>query len=499
MKLSGRDRAGVVSLAMTVALAGCAGYLAPSPLQTDYPMPKAASPMASPAAAAATTMDVDAMRADLAELQGIADRNGGTRAVGTSGYDASVRYVSGELRKAGYQVTEQAFTMPIFHETQPAALSIDAGGSFAGDEQLHALIYSPSGEVSGRVARVGMDHFGNTTGRNGCSPSDWSEFPAGDVALVGPGSCFRRQQLTNAQQAGAVALVISAPGWPPGAVRRPTLIRPDNLRIPGLAASDQVRDALIAAQDADRTVHLRVSAATTQGPVINVVGELPGRDRNSAVMFGAHLDSALDGPGINDNGSGVAAVLELARVTARNGARGGSQTAPAKTARFAFWAGEEEGLWGSTQYVNSLSGAELHSISAYVNVDMVASPNFARFVYADPAAPSGSSVITRLFEAAFSSRGQPDEPLDLTGGTDHYAFEQAGVPVGGIFSGATEGKTDAQARTFGGSPGPMDSCYHLACDRLDRINLDALRQMTEALASVADELISGAVDPRPSG
>ena len=98
-----------------------------------------------------------------------------------------------------------------------------------------------------------------------------------------------------------------------------------------------------------------------------MIAEKAGTNTDNVVMAGAHLDSVDAGPGINDNGSGSAALLETALQMAK--------VKPVNTVRFAWWAAEEAGLLGSAAYVDGLSQAEKDKIALYMNYDMVGSPN----------------------------------------------------------------------------------------------------------------------------
>ena len=210
----------------------------------------------------------------------------------------------------------------------------------------------------------------------------------------------------------------------------------------------------------------------------NLLAELPGTDPSSVVMLGAHLDSVPNGPGINDNGSGVATVLAIAEAIPLLGS-------PAATLRFAFWDAEEIGRRGSSAYDPALDGGDHARIDAYINLDIVGSPNFVRFVYIEPNAARGSGAISDLYRAHFATEGLAWEPIDLTGKTDHAPFTEAGVPTSGLFSGGTEPKTGAQAAAFGGIAGvPADPCIHQACDRIGSINDVVLGQMADAAAHV---------------
>ena len=198
------------------------------------------------------------------------------------------------------------------------------------------------------------------------------------------------------------------------------------------------------------------------------------------MLLGAHLDSVANGPGINDNGSGSAVVLEVARQARRLGIR------RARGLRFAFWGAEELGLVGSSAYVESLGARQRAQLAGVLNVDMVASPNFARFVYDGDTAPPGSARIEQLFRSYFAGRRLPLEEIALQGSSDHAPFARAGIPVGGLFTGADALKRPDLAQRFGGEAGkPLDPCYHQSCDNLANVNLRVLGQMADAAAVVA--------------
>ena len=159
---------------------------------------------------------------------------------------------------------------------------------------------------------------------------------------------------------------------------------------------------------------------------------------------------------------------------------------PRATIRFAFWAGEEYGLKGSTHYVESLATDDRRKIVAYLNADMLGSPNGFRGVYDEALAAPGSDAITAAFRDDLERAGLAFETVDLEGGSDHEAFERAGIPTGGLYSGSLERRSAAQVAPYGGDPSrPPDACYHLACD--DRANVDEvlLGELAGSLARVA--------------
>nr|WP_296072685.1 M28 family peptidase [uncultured Actinoplanes sp.] len=216
----------------------------------------------------------------------------------------------------------------------------------------------------------------------------------------------------------------------------------------------------------------------------NLIADWPGGDTGNTLMIGAHLDSVTAGPGINDNGSGSAANLEVALAVARAG------LAPQRHLRFGWWGAEELGLRGSTAYVNSLSAAQRAAIGGYLNFDMVGSPNPGYFLYdgdnsdgtgAGPG-PAGSAQIEQTLAAYFTSIGVPTRGTDFDGRSDYGPFIAAGIPAGGIFTGAEGRKTAAQVQLWGGTASTFDPCYHASCDTTANINDTALDRNSDAIA-----------------
>ncbi|MFJ9827210.1 M28 family metallopeptidase [Streptomyces sp. NPDC101160] len=220
----------------------------------------------------------------------------------------------------------------------------------------------------------------------------------------------------------------------------------------------------------------------------NVIADWPGGDPNQVVMSGSHLDSVTAGPGINDNGSGSAAILETALAVSR------AQLQPTKHIRFAWWGAEELGMVGSKYYVNNLASTERAKISDYLNFDMIGSPNPGYFVYDD------DPTIEQTFKNYFTGLGIVTEPeTEGDGRSDHAPFKNAGVPVGGLFSGADYIKTATQAQNWGGTSGQaFDRCYHASCDTSANINDTALDRNSDAIAYAVWNLAAGTTTP-PTG
>jgi aminopeptidase S len=234
----------------------------------------------------------------------------------------------------------------------------------------------------------------------------------------------------------------------------------------------------------------------------NLIADWPGGNTSDTLMIGGHLDSVAAGPGINDNGSGSAANLEVALAVARTAYQ------PTRHLRFAWWGAEELGLRGSTAYVNSLTAAQKKLITGYLNFDMVASPNPGYFLYdgdnsdntGSGPGPTGSAQIEATLAAYYATIGVPTRGTDFDGRSDYGPFISAGIPAGGIFSGAETKKTAAQVTLWGGTATTFDPCYHSACDTISNINDTALDRNSDAIAYTVWTLAgSDTTTPPPTG
>jgi Zn-dependent M28 family amino/carboxypeptidase len=453
----------------------------------------AATPGPAPAAGLADTralreaVAIEGVAAHLEALEAIARANAGNRAAGTPGYDASADYVAGRLRAAGYEVTEQGFDFPVFEEVAPPVL--EAGGVAPAEGSVRTLRGSASGAVRAPLVPVDLGLAPGAppgTSTSGCEAEDFRGFPAGAVALLRRGTCPFQAKAANAAAAGAAAVVIFNSGQPgaegpfSGRLSSPVPVPVLALDFPGGAALAEA-----AARAPAGGVAARVETRTRGGMVRtrNVIAELPTGDPARVVLVGAHLDSVPAGPGINDNGTGVAAALEIALRLAE------LRPPTPNRVRFAFWGAEELGLLGSRRYVDGLSREEAGRIRAVLNLDMLGSPNFGRFVYdgdgseAGRPGPAGSGEIERILLDYFAAVGLPARSIDIAGGSDHAPFMARGVPAGGLYAGAGERKADSSAQMFGGRAGLLyDPCYHQACDTLANVSRRALEDLADAAA-----------------
>lgn len=415
------------------------------------------------------------VRSHQAALQAIADANGGVRAAGTPGYEQSVQYIVGKMTAAGYDVTLNAFpftyvALPLLRQTAPLAATYESG-TFTG---------TGYGEVAAAVTAVDINLAPPRANTSGCEAADFAGFPAGNIALVQRGTCSFAVKALNAQAAGAAAVIIFNQGNTPD--REPLIIgtlAPSTATIPVVGASFADGTALAQPGSAAQ-VRVDPPQLVTQ---YNVIAESRAGDPNNVVMAGAHLDSVLRGPGINDNGSGSAAILETALQMAK--------VKPRNKLRFAWWGAEESGLVGSTAYVAGLSAEEKARIALYLNFDMVGSPNHVFFIYdgddsdgvgAGPG-PGGSAEIEKVFEGFYAARGVPFKGTDFSGRSDYGPFIANGIPAGGLFTGAEGVKTADEAAVWGGTAGQQyDPCYHLRCDTYANNNDLALDVNSDAIA-----------------
>ncbi len=423
-------------------------------------------------------------------LDRIARDNGGTRATGSPGDSATVDYIRGFLADLGYAVSEDAFESPVYRDPGGSEVAIlgDGGRTFASATEVLPFIFAGRGSASGKIVDLGWDPSATDADGKGCDRSDFAGVPAGAIVLVRSGPCARRSVILNAQGAGAAALVGAVPWYPTGEVRRATLLDPDGMTIPAVAASREVGTALAAAAASGATVRITTTATNVRTTLHSVIAELPGTDPGKVVMVGAHLDSSMEGPGVDDDGTGVAALLELARAVVG--------TQPVATIRFAFWAAEETGLQGSGRYVSLLSSEERGRLVAYLNADMLGSPNGFRGVYDEPQAASGSSAIRDLFGSDLDAAGLAWEPMDVGLGSDHRLFALSGIPTGGLFSGALELVTAEQAERYGRTAGAWaDACYHLACDGRSNVDESMFLELARSFARVTLHLASAPGGP----
>jgi Zn-dependent M28 family amino/carboxypeptidase len=454
----------------------------------------AAGLVATPAAAGAGPdpkgfahrVETAEVMAHLQEFQEIAEAHGGTRASGTPGYDASGDYVQGLLEDAGYQVQRQPFDF-VYTETIAQTFTVGAESI-----DVIAMDYSPSspeGGVTGPLSALPADDA-----TPGCEATDFGASVAGTIVVLSRGLCAFAVKQANATAAGAVGVVVynNEPGPLNGTLGGPV----DGAPAGGI--SQEAGAALLAqiGTTPSLTGTLDIRQLREDRTTSNLVAQTPSGDPDNVIMLGAHLDSVAGGPGINDNGTGSAGILQTALELA--------DVKPTQNAvRFAWWGSEESGLLGSSAYVASLPADELAKITGYLNFDMIGSPNYIVGVYdadqstyvAPVAVPAGSESLEQVFTDYFDRKRQPWVDTEFSGRSDYQAFIDNGIPASGLFTGADDVKTEEEVALFGGTAGiPRDPNYHTPADDLANVDETALGINSQAIAFAT---LSLANDPTP--
>lgn len=428
----------------------------------------------------------------LKEFQKIADQYG-DRAAGRPGYKASVDYVVKELTRAGYTPEVQEF--PFTYAEENSALSrLDPATTWVDGQDFLRNTFdsgSPKGTATGPLVPVDfVPAFpANGTSSSGCEAADFAGFPAGGVALIQRGGCDFSLKAVNAQNAGASAVIVSNDG-------RAGLVSmigdATGLTIPAIFVSSDTGADLLSTPGA--TVTVTVDYFSEERTAYNVLAETKTGDDSNVVMAGAHLDSVQNGPGINDNGSGSAALLETAIQMQR--------VQPTNTVRFAWWGAEEEGLLGSEYYVGQLTEEQASDIALYLNFDMIGSPNYFYGIYdgdnssetaPDGFIPPGSAEIEDVFQQFYESQGLPYSDTEFSGRSDYGPFIAVGIPAGGLFTGAEEEKSAEEVPLYGGlADVAYDPCYHQPCDNLTGAGAD--QELYKALNKAYKQRLTGNVN-----
>lgn len=426
------------------------------------------------------------LMAHLQKFQAIADANRGNRAAGTAGHEESAQYIAHKLVKAGYDVNLLPFPFTKFEKIKPGVLMQTQPEEvlYEDEKDFNVMSFSPSGAVTANVTAVDIALGEGNTSTSGCEEEDFEGFSKGDIALIQRGSCAFLQKAKNAQYAGAAGVVLFNQGNE--ATRRDlfsgTLSADVELNIPVLSVSYGFAEKLLTIDNL--ILEIAVSTVVSNDVSFNMIAETKSGNPDNVVMIGSHLDGVEAGPGINDNGSGSAAILEVALRM--------KDIQTSNKLRFAWWSAEELGLVGSTRYVEGLSEVEKQKIALYLNFDMVASKNYMLGVFDGDGSkfrspgPNGSAAIEKIFQMYFTQNGTPSVEIEVSGRSDYAAFAAVGIPFGGIFTGAEGTKSEEEAKLYGGTAGEAyDACYHQECDTIDNINTQALEINANAIGAVA--------------
>ncbi|KAF2679690.1 Zn-dependent exopeptidase, partial [Lentithecium fluviatile CBS 122367] len=381
-------------------------------------------------------------------------QNGGNRASGKPGHSASVDFVIKRAESFGdrLQVSVQGLEQTIYYIN-----NVKASGKYA----ENVTINSPQGNLPGTVT-------GDLTVTPGvmCSDSEWGGVNVNDkIALIVRGSCTAGVKIKGAASHGAKAVILYN-NFSGEDYIFPTLG-------PGINVEDIVPTGIVSFETGTRwvgllygnttlTLTLNVNATWEKKTVNNVFVETSEGDANSIVMLGGHLDSVSAGPGINDDGSGVTALLEIMRGFAEH-------TGYKAKLRFAFWAAEEAGSVGSTYYTDHLTLEELAKIKIYFNYDMIGSLNPVYYVANNSIPEAWAAQELWSFIGVQGKTPVTYGPFDPQ--TDWAGFVARNVSVAGVHTGSST---------------TADPCYHRSCDKFPgNINSEALTVVAKAAARAA--------------
>jgi hypothetical protein len=359
---------------------------------------------------------------------------------------------------------------------------------YMANDDFFAMTFSGSGDLTVPIQPVDLvlPPTPQPSSTSACEAADFAGFAPGNIALIQRGTCTFEVKAQNAQAARAAGVILFNEGNPDrteplnGTLGRPFMI-------PVVGTSFAIGQDL--SDPAGTVVRLRTDTISEPRLTVNVHADLAGRDPANIVQVGAHLDSVIEGPGINDNGSGSAAILGVARMMRK--------AKPVNTVRFSWWGAEELGLLGSEFYVNDSAErnpTELARIKAYLNVDMVGSPNFMRFIYdgdqstfpPDPNGVLSQKVRQRLRTSSRSSTSiaaWPSKTLRSTAKATTRSLPSPASPPAAC-SPALRASRPPNRRPSTGEPPepPTTRAITRPCDALDNLNLEVLDQNADAIA-----------------
>ncbi|RYN28207.1 putative leucine aminopeptidase 2 [Alternaria tenuissima] len=419
------------------------------------------------------------------QLQTFADEAGGNRAFGSTGHNATTEWLYQTLKATGYY---DVYKQPFVELFTAATTKFTVAGE---EIPVSYMTFGPSGDVTANLVKVN---------NLGCAVDDFPAEVSGQIALISRGTCPFADKAANALTAGAVGAAIynNEPNTPLSGT-----LGGEGDYAPVVGMTKEAGDSLLA-KLGNGTVEatLFIDAIRENRTNYNVIAETKQGDHDNVIMLGGHTDSVFAGPGINDDGSGTIGTLmtglALTKFKIKNAVRLG------------FWGAEEFGKLGSFYYMKTINGTfggnatEVNKLRAYLNFDMIASPNYVLGIYdGDGSAfnfsgAPGSDKIEKDFEEFYEERGLPHVPALFSLRSDYAAFLENGIPSGGLFTGAEVLKTEEEAQLFGGEAGqPLDACYHQACDTIDNLAEDAFLLNTQSIAnSVAKYALSFEGIPR---
>ncbi|GAA1509974.1 M28 family peptidase [Brevibacterium permense] len=473
----------------------------------------------------------------------------GFRALGTPGYKEAVEYVESTLEATGaFDVKRQAFDVES-QDFGEVDVKVDGEAVKVATAEYTEGTTEPLTDLP-VVLPVDDDNSDLVGGQLGCQASDFDDSAEGALVLVSRGECAFGDKTKAATEAGAAAVIIynndkanpdedlnaTLGGRMEGSAPTVTVTYNvgtdllEKVEAAGAEAgaesgsqtdaeaglgqgADQADEAAedneatedgAAAEAAALTADFTLETEFTTKETWNVIAETKAGDHDNVQMFGAHLDGVEEGPGVNDNGSGSAALLASAEALAEQ------PTEVDNAIRFGWWGAEEVGLVGSTEYVASLDDAELSKVKSYMNFDMIGSDNYIVGTLDSDGSdvpipdgvnvPEGSAELEKVFTDYFADIDQPNVGTDFSGRSDYQAFIDNGIPASGLFSGADGTKTAEEAEMFGGTVGEKhDTNYHQPTDTIENVSKESIDIFAPAIGfavhTLAYDLTDAPTDP----
>ncbi|CAF2345312.1 unnamed protein product [Rotaria sp. Silwood2] len=453
-----------------------------------------------------------------------------SRAIGTVSFNRTIDYLTSQLNKENNFIVEKYYfsvprselaEYPIFialPNKSNASIFTYRKDFVPMDRSAEARNWS---FIDGRPLSI--------VARLGCYLDDWNKTKEGDVALVRRGNCTFVHKILLAMSKRVSAFLIYNDGLTVERLEPLNNTRaPRNNTLPALFLSYEAGMHLILENTSH--IYLRLEFRSLPPTIVtNVCADTKVGNSNQTIVVGSHSDSVsagnclfliinkkyysflcfcvLLGPGLNDNGSGMAATLAIALNLARLLGHSNFAINMRSRIKFCWWGGEEAGLLGSTDFVRraKLDGS-LGLYSVNLNFDMLASPNFIFGIYDGKTADNettptraipGSNRITRLFIDYFERNRLPWDYTEFSGRSDYGPFLAEGIACGGLFAGADDIKSQEQRdrylKMLGSTLGGMantdhDPCYHRKCDTLENLNTFGYLHMVKAAAYAIDFL-----------
>ncbi|CAG8494874.1 11298_t:CDS:2 [Cetraspora pellucida] len=418
----------------------------------------------------------------LKALNEIAKNSNNSRSI-TNGYNASAEYIiSNLINKTNCDVKLQYFKVPIWEKEKEAELNVsfvstDEMVVFQGGIDFWSMRDGGQAAslVSQKIVEI-QDPLDNKT--------EWNV--QGNIVLIQFGNFSVWDVAYKAEQNKASAVVFyNSPEQTKLSYVRVRIAEWKEgdplMSIPVIAASNSLGRILKISSSVNITTYTKIFVAET----FNIICYLNDHgNKENTIILGAHLDSVPAGPGMVDNASGSATLLEILLILEKQ------QYKPKNRLAFAWWGAEEIGLGGSRHFVRKLvkSKEEKH-IAMYLNFDMLGSPNYIPFILkgsdAPPDARNGSIKIQHMLANEFKKLNEPYDISSMLGGSDFLPFVQKGIPSGGLYTGSSEIKSSESQQKFGGIANvPLDPCYHQACDMLDNVNKGAIGLMSKVALEV---------------